>query len=105
MELWIRSQDRERLMKASDLRIAYVKEKEKWVVEDCDNLGYYSTRERALEVLDEIEEILMPKIKVVHNKVERKDLDGFRAEYIMQPMIEDVQVLEASSYVYKMPKE
>lgn len=58
MELWIRSQDRERLMKASDLRIAYVKEKDKWVVEDCDNLGYYSTRKRALEVLDEIEKMM-----------------------------------------------
>lgn len=117
MELWIRSQDKTDLVKVNAL---WIMDNQIWMevpfYENHKKLGLtvtghnhklaeYKTKERALEVLDEIEKILMPEIKVVHNKVERKDLDGFRAEYIMQPMIEDVQVLEASSYVYKMPKE
>ena len=107
MELWIRSQDRTTLIRSYEI---YISEygKDSYVIRakrTSHILGAYNTFERALEVLDEIERLLMPKIKVVHNKVERSDLSGFRAEYIMQPMIEDVQVLEASSYVYKMPKE
>ena len=110
MELWIRSQDKKSLIKVNKVCFERNIDDEPTIYgyENYDNyerLGIYKTKERALEVLDEIEKILMPEIKVVHNKVEKRDLDGFRAEYIMQPMIEEVQVLEANSYVYKMPKE
>lgn len=55
MELWIRSQDRLRLVKATDIRIYYASAESIWVIVDCDDLGYYQTKERALEVLDEIQ--------------------------------------------------
>lgn len=110
MELWIRSQDKMSLIKVNKVCFERNIDDEPTIYgyENYDNyerLGIYKTKERALEVLDEIEKILMPEIKVIHNKVERSDVSGFKTEYIMQPMIEDVEVLEASSYVYKMPKE
>ena len=55
MDLWIKSQDGERLTKVQDLRIYHAKNENLWVIEDCDDLGQYKTKERALEVLDEIQ--------------------------------------------------
>ena len=55
MELWIRSQDRKRLTVISDLRIYYAEQEDVWVIEDCDDLGYYKTKERALEILNYIQ--------------------------------------------------
>lgn len=57
MELWIRSQDREKMCKVNKLYIKGV-----GIYSNCDNynddydyLGLYKTKERALEVLDEIQ--------------------------------------------------
>ena len=64
MELWIRSQDKARLCKANNLFIknlaiccSYNEENN-----DFDYLGVYKTKERALEVLDEIEKILTGRL-------------------------------------------
>lgn len=61
MDLWIRSQDRERLMKVNGFD--YVDFNDEYVINgfgtnECDNydLGTYTSKERALEVLDEIQE-------------------------------------------------
>lgn len=62
MDLWIRSQDRECLIKIENISI----DNENWVLGNlvsddnkaiCDywKLGHYKTKERALEVLDEIQ--------------------------------------------------
>lgn len=62
-ELWIRSQDRLRLVKTTDICIDYNNQKS--LIANCRNLsngnddyfplGEYDTEERALEVLDEIQ--------------------------------------------------
>ena len=64
MELWIRSQDRTKLVKADN--ISYMDTAEDYerkvhsLWNDCKGiLGIYKTKERALEVLDEIQRILM----------------------------------------------
>ena len=62
MELYVRSQDKERLAKVTDLRIYYANEENVWVIEDCDDLGVYKTKERALEVLDEIQNLLETRV-------------------------------------------
>ena len=50
MELWIRNQDKENLVKVNEV---YVEER---LIECKDTiLGVYKTKERALEVLDEIQ--------------------------------------------------
>ena len=65
MELWIRSQDKTILQKVNKIYAAtYAEEKGFGIydincddIDDCDvPLGFYTTKERALEVLDEIEE-------------------------------------------------
>lgn len=87
MDLWIRSQDKKRLVK-----VDYVYIEPTYGLEICcgsyhclnQNIGTYTTNERALEVLDEIEECLINLDKAVI--------------YSMTP-VEDYQ------NVYEMPKE
>ena len=113
MELWIRSQDRESLVKVDNLYISvgnyicYYVEKGKEVpntyYRPSGELGRYATKERALEVLDEIQNILKPKMIVNTYKVEQAKLcDGTQ---FIQPMLDDIQVQNATTYVYEMPKE
>jgi hypothetical protein len=57
MELWVRSQDKEILLKVNELEI------EANMIIAFDNskyqcLGTYKTKERALEVLDEIQDLM-----------------------------------------------
>ncbi len=55
MELWIRSQDKEVLILASHLDI-YPVDKNVYAIEESGvDLGNYKSKERALEVLDEIQ--------------------------------------------------
>ena len=60
MDLWIRSQDREVLTKVIDI-YKQADTNEIWaysdrVIKNC--LGFYETKERALEVLDEIQDYI-----------------------------------------------
>ena len=78
MELWIRSQDKEKLCKVHDLCVRDNQDennKINYVIQDIYTMGVYSTKERALEVLDEIQ------------------------KYVILPNIDN------SNYVYEMPKE
>ncbi len=89
MELWIRSQDREKLLKCNDIAISNNMINEIETIRfkgykivgyfdkntEYEDLGIYKTKERALEVLDEIQ------------------------NYILLPNTDN------SAYVYKMPKE
>lgn len=60
MELWIRSQDKEVLTRVVDIwKDADKNEiwsKSSFAIKNC--LGIYKTKERALEVLDEIQDLL-----------------------------------------------
>lgn len=76
MNLWVRSQDKEKLLKCNDIAISYnmsidaaidaevIKFKGYKIVGYFDKnteyeiLGTYETKERAIEVLDEIEDLL-----------------------------------------------
>ena len=55
MELWIRSQSRQNLMKANDIVVEYNKILVFKDDEASTEVGEYKTKERALEVLDEIQ--------------------------------------------------
>lgn len=62
MNLWIRSQDKEILTKAEHLDIynASIENETSFVIEESGtDLGNYKTKERAIEVLDEIQAYLM----------------------------------------------
>lgn len=70
MNLWVRSQDKEKLLKINGLQYQNCKLVENETVEtniligfyssyENEILGEYKTKERAIEVLDEIEERIM----------------------------------------------
>lgn len=62
MDLWIRSQDRKILSKTSEIYIDDTDENEIIIFNyDSDILGVYKAEERALEVLDEIQNALLNK--------------------------------------------
>ena len=85
MELWIRSQDKMNLVKVRQIGVNYQDNKQiiaNYTPELYENsgeyyeiLGTYKTKERAIEILDEIQ------------------------NYILLPNTDN------SAYVYKMPKE
>ena len=82
MELWIRSQDKECLLKTDIVMLEEIEEnKEYWIYAGHEKyepymiFGIYHTKKRALEVLDEIQ------------------------NYILLPNTDN------SAYVYKMPED
>lgn len=96
MDLWIRSQDKSNLKKVNNIYAEKIeKDFESWVdniycrpyviTSDNGNLGFYATKERALEVLDEIQEHL-DYLNIGH--IDRTDEKGFRV-----------------CSIYNMPKE
>lgn len=87
MDLWIRSQDRKKLVKSGYLTI-FLSDTNWFIYSDTTTgepfeIGKYKTEERALEVLDEIQDILNP--------------NGLKGSIINASRI--------NTYVYEMPKE
>ena len=86
MNLWIRSQDKMKLVNNCNLYISDAI-KDEYVIEDLNNkylkLGTYKTKSRALEVLDEIQQLL----------VEYVNFNGYEI------------VNKFTSRVYEMPEE
>ncbi len=111
MELWIRSQDKKDLINVSEYLsieetnfsedIEYVKNPNKrpFFIE-CSNciLGFYATKERALEVLDEIQNIL-----------NLKDMYKYDRELVLKSWEnvdeEQVKIVRQQMSVYEMPEE
>ena len=69
MELWIRSQDRDYLIKVKSLVIEESNYNIYQIFGDSRYLGKYKTKERALEVLDEIQALLKPKVLLNSGKI------------------------------------
>ena len=114
MELWIRSQDRKRLTKATDIRIGYLN-KIGWIIEDCDELGTYKTEKRALEVLDEISSKIKNRYIVttttgiiskdeIANEYKRLDY-LYSGEFIMENPSFEIKPINNDVIYYEMPKE
>ena len=109
MELWIRSQDRTKLVKADN--ISYMDTAEDYerkvhsLWNDCKGiLGIYKTKERALEVLDEIQEILKPRTIIKFEKRPRYLEDGTISDVLAPKECLDYNK-QLINYVYEMPEE
>lgn len=109
MELWIRSQDRENLKKINtgfylkqDLS-DYAKGEVIFIVSGGDKLGEYETKERALEVLDEIQKLLEPKI--IYKIDSEKPQQYFKDGNIFVNYDTKTEIQELNRIVYEMPKE
>lgn len=104
MELWIRSQDKKHLMKPEvimyeetgtgyGLRV---------FTKNYDfNIATYKSKERALEVLDEIQSILNPKMIMENNG--GAFVSGDVNLHIINPTYQKIEQLD--TVVYEMPKE
>ena len=105
MELWIRSQDKKHLAKCE--AIMYEETGTGYglrvFTKNYDfNMARYETKERALEVLDEIQKLLMPVITYTQKEPIKSDL-GQGIYQIKQDV--DLKIQQLSIYVYEMPIE
>ena len=109
MELWIRSQDKKSLRIVSNINIIH--EDGKTFI--CNytgianiKLGTYKTEQRALEVLDEIENLLNPKylIRIDGNTQKIADFLNTGDEYIKAEGNGDIKNIN-NTFVYQMPEK
>ena len=107
MDLWILSQSKNRLMKVDDIHI--INDTQIWG--NIHWLGNYKTKERALEVLNDIQRLLFNKeIKIESLKVQQeKEYEKIKeliknGTYHFIPE-SSVEYIEPSCIVYEMPKE
>ena len=112
MDLWILSQDKHSMCKATFLKIGRNCISE-WCVFDNDNeLGGYATKERALEVLGEIQKLL------IGNVLAFKNFDAPNDDYLKSAGIDNalvyhsftddnqqVEFLHRNCVVFEMPEE
>ena len=95
MELWIRSQNKKKLIKVDMIEIDKQIEGPAIIFSHEYTLGEYDSKERALEVLDEIQKRLaLPNYDVTKNTYSQYD-----------KLIESKTYKESLIYVYEMPKE
>ena len=91
--MWIRSQDKKTLVKADKLIIGYDKDEKVYEIHNVyDSLGIYKSKERAIEVLDEIQERISPKFNYKGNN---EEADLFIKTQILNSMIAVYQMPEA----------
>lgn len=114
MELWIRSQDKSSIVKVDNLYVSvgnyicYYVEKGKEVpgtyYRPSGELGRYKTKERAIEILDEIQNILKPKYILDSSSI-RPDNSWVENGVIFQNYDANAKIEELSTFVYQMPTE
>ena len=114
MDLWIRSQDSTKLIKAENIEMVIVYEEEIskdvfYLCVDSCIIGKYNTQERALEVLDEIQKLLIGDfIKFVNIDVDKDIVDYLNAKAII---INDPDCKQKVSFehrdciVYEIPEK
>lgn len=107
MELWIRSQDKMNLVKIEQINVSYEDSRHiiaNYKPEMYENagvyyelLGTYKTKERALEVLDEIEE----RIMLINTINIAKDTDSL----IACKNVLTEEKIKGLNYPYQMPEK
>ena len=106
MNLWVRSQDKRILQKVDNIFLDANYENKRISTYDGDNveLGTYKTKERAIEVLDEIQNILKPKYILDTSSIKPGD-SWVENGIIMQKYNANMEIKELSTFVYEMPAE
>lgn len=105
MNLWVRSQDKECLTNISNIQYVY-KNNMHGLGTYYDNLkilGTYETKERALEVLDEIQSLLQPTIE--YKPIVQEEYNpAYKYKHFVK-VDENIEIKELSTFVYQMPKD
>lgn len=117
MELWIRSQDGKVLEKIDDLFIQYSTQKKLHTICSHRNLVYlggYKTEERALQVIDEIQNKMKQQFLLKPTTMmNQKDILGGKnyfemindANMIVTDNNFEIEPINSEVIVYQMPKE
>lgn len=113
MELWIRSQDKWELHKVEHIRIE-MEESYFNIMTGINLVGTYKTKERALEVLDDIQNKLK-SIFLMKSKDAEYDKYILDAKRYLEELNDiclvtgdkcfDLKPINVGVYVYEMPKE
>ena len=101
MDLWIRSQDKETLCKVDDIHIEEQSLYTDTHLKIC--LGTYKTKERALEVLDEIQMLLQPIIK--YEPIVQEEYNPAYTYRNFIKVDDNTEIKELSTFVYQMPEK
>ena len=111
MDLWIRSNDGVLFEKAEMIKVANIQDKgcngkltnfRYGIVVNNDYVfAEYKSKERALEVLDEIQNLLKPQ--TVLSKVGKPIAETCDGTVYREP--DEYDIKELSTYVYEMPEE
>ena len=105
MNLWVRSQDKRILQKVDNIFLDANYENKRISTYDGDNieLGSYKTKERAIEVLDEIQGLLQPIIK--YEPIVQEEYNPSYTYKHFVKVDDNIEIKELSTVVYQMPKD
>ena len=97
--MWIRTQDKETLLNVNCIDV-YNLNKNEWIIEACGNdLGTYNSKERALEVLDEIQAHLENNYLSINDMPQHNNSWNSWIDYCPR------YITRTTKTVYQMPKE
>lgn len=111
MELWIRSQDRTLFEKAFMVKVGTVDNIPVIIVNNDYVYAEYKTKERVLEVLDEIQSKLFPKMLMQLKEdgplVPTENIEYFNDVYNIKllPRFAELKSVPNEVVIYEMPKE
>ena len=103
----MRSQDRTTLIKTDRLDIDYSSGLYSIKSDGFGTLlANYKSEERAMQVLDEIQELIKPKQIITTYESEIKEcINKTKFDVVMTPKIDNIQLIEPTTLVYEMPVE
>ena len=108
MNLWVRSQDKRILQKVDNIFLDANYENKRISTYDGNSsttLGEYKTKERALEVLDEIQNILKPTIITTGYECKLKENIKDKMSFNLDMIPTKTEIQELSTVVYQMPED
>ena len=113
MNLWVRSQDKMNLVKIRQISLNYRNNKQiiaNYMPDFYPNsgeyyefLGTYKTKERAIEVLDEIQSLLQPTIE--YKPIVQEEYNPAYTYKHFVKVDDNMEIKELSTFVYQMPKD
>ena len=105
MNLWVRSQDKRILQKVDNIFLDANYENKRISTYDGDSveLGTYETKERAIEVLDEIQHLLQPTIE--YKPIVQEEYNpSYKYKHFVK-VDDNIEIKELSTFVYQMPED
>ena len=107
MNLWVRSQDKIILQKVDNIYLNANYDNRRICTNDSrdyeSDLGEYKTKERAIEVLDEIQSLLQPTIE--YKPIVQEEYNPAYTYKHFVKVDDNIEIKELSTFVYQMPKD